>query len=145
MFLAELKRSKLKFPPESSAHYTHQLLFKLMRSIYSSSAYPSLFLEGFVRIKRFIETCILVDPSCPQLINFNGEHKLVIDYICIGVLTNTLKIFREQSYTNYEFLRLLYGKFFFGKIKTKILLILLIHFINSKFYLNYLRFIQTCC
>lgn len=113
-FLSELKRSKMKFPPESSAHFTHELLLKLTRSLYSSRAYPSLFLQRFVRTKRFIEMCVFGgDGDCPPLIAFNGEHKLVIDYICLTVLTNTLKLFRSQSYNKtYDLLGLLNGRIF---------------------------------
>ena len=97
--LVELKRLKFKFPPETSSQSTYQLLFKSMRNLHFVNAYPSIFIKSFRVLERFIKMYILGGAGGPPLLTLNGESKLVFNYICRGVLTNSLNLFIQQSHS----------------------------------------------
>lgn len=110
ILISELKRTKVKLSIDSvNARFIYQLLFKLVKSIHSVRSYSTLFLKRFSHVKIFIETCLLgIDSGCCLLALTGGEHKLVVDYICRGVLINSLKLFMAQSFRHDE---LLIGQF----------------------------------
>lgn len=95
--VSELKRCKFKLP-ESSSYSIYQILFKSVKSIYSTQKYFGLFMQQFLTLKQFIEAFLMPKTTDWFHLAPTGEHKLIVNYICIGILANTVKLFQCQQH-----------------------------------------------